>query len=145
MVLTVRGVHPAVYRQRPAIQQLQQDVCLQLQFRSPLVEAIGKRANIPLPFLGSQFGPLTDAHLPTYCGIVLARITHQIQIILLKNWLQKFEVATIDFRLFNPLKKKGRLFYLKIHFVPYSKHFLSLLRKPISLCCKWHKSLFVLR
>jgi len=52
MFLTVRRVHRAVYRQRPAIQQLQQDVCLQLQFRSPLVEAIGKRANIPLPFLG---------------------------------------------------------------------------------------------
>jgi hypothetical protein len=42
MFLTVRGVHRGVYRQRPTILQRQQYVCLQLQFRSPLVEAIGK-------------------------------------------------------------------------------------------------------
>ena len=45
---------------------------------------------------------------------------------------------------FNPLKTKRRLLYLKIQFVLRSKHFSSRLWKPISLCCKWHKSLFVL-
>jgi hypothetical protein len=38
----------------------------------------------------------------------------------------------------NPLKTKRRLLYLKTQFLPRSY-------KPISLCCKWHKSLFVLR
>ena len=46
---------------------------------------------------------------------------------------------------FNPLNTKRRLLYLKTQFVPRSKHFSSRLLKPISLCCKWHKSLFVLR
>ena len=45
----------------------------------------------------------------------------------------------------NPLKTKRRLLYLKTSFVPPSKHFSSRLQKPDSLCCKWHKSLFVLR
>ena len=45
----------------------------------------------------------------------------------------------------NPLNTKGRLLYLKTQFVPRSKHFSSRLYKPISLWCKWHKSLFVLR
>ena len=45
----------------------------------------------------------------------------------------------------NPLNTKRRLLYLKTQFVPRSKHFSSRLYKPISLCCKWHKSLFVLR
>jgi len=45
----------------------------------------------------------------------------------------------------NPLKTKRRLPYLKTQFVPHSKHFSSQLWKPISLCCKWHKSVFVLR
>ena len=47
--------------------------------------------------------------------------------------------------LFNPLNTKRRLLYLKTQFVPRSKHFSSRLQKPISLCCKWYKSLFVLR
>jgi len=47
--------------------------------------------------------------------------------------------------LVNLLKTKSRLLYLKVQFVLRSKHFSSLLQKPISLCCKWHKSLFVLR
>ena len=45
----------------------------------------------------------------------------------------------------NRLKTKHRLLYLKTQFVPRCKHFSSRLKKPISLCCKWHKSLFVLR
>ena len=45
----------------------------------------------------------------------------------------------------DPLNTKRRLLYLKTQFVPRSKHFSSRLQKPISLCCKWHKSLFVLR
>ena len=45
----------------------------------------------------------------------------------------------------NPLNRKRRLLYLKTQIVPHSKHFSSRLGKPISLCCKWHKSLFVLR
>ena len=45
----------------------------------------------------------------------------------------------------NPLKTNGRPLYLKTKSVPRCKHFLSRLQKPISLCCKWHKSLFVLR
>jgi len=32
-----------------------------------------------------------------------------------------------------------------IIFIAFLKHFLSGLQKPFSLCCKWHKSLFVLR
>jgi len=48
-------------------------------------------------------------------------------------------------RSINSLKTKRRLLYLKTQSVPRSKHFSSLLQKPISLCCKWHKSLFVLR
>ena len=46
---------------------------------------------------------------------------------------------------FNPLKTKRGPLYLKTQFVPRSKHFSYRLLKPISLCCKWHKSLFVLR
>jgi hypothetical protein len=46
---------------------------------------------------------------------------------------------------FNPLKTKRRLLYLKTQSVPRCKHFSSRLYNPISLCCKWHKSLFVLR
>jgi hypothetical protein len=42
--------------------------------------------------------------------------------------------------LFNLLKTEHRLVYLKAQSVPRCKHFLS--RLPISLCCKWHKSLF---
>jgi len=45
----------------------------------------------------------------------------------------------------NPLKTKRRPLYLKIQSVPHCKHFSSRLWKPISLCCKWHKSLFLLR
>ena len=43
----------------------------------------------------------------------------------------------------NLLNTKRRLLYLKTQFVPCSKHFSS--RLSISLCCKWHKPLFVLR
>jgi len=46
---------------------------------------------------------------------------------------------------FNPLKTKRRPLYLKTQSVPRCKHFSSGLEKPVSLCCKWHKSLFVLR
>ena len=46
---------------------------------------------------------------------------------------------------FNPLKTNGRLLYLKNQVVPRSKHFSSRLLKRVCLCCKWHKSLFVLR
>jgi len=45
----------------------------------------------------------------------------------------------------NPLKPKHRPLYLKTQSVPRCKHFSSRLQKPISLSCKWHKSLFVLR
>jgi len=45
----------------------------------------------------------------------------------------------------NLLKTKPRPLYLKIQSVPRCKHFSSWLQKPISLCCKWYKSLFVLR
>ena len=46
---------------------------------------------------------------------------------------------------FKPLQTKRRSLYLKRQSVPRCKHFSSGLQKPISLCCKWHKSLFVLR
>ena len=45
----------------------------------------------------------------------------------------------------NLLETKRRLLYLKTQSVPRCKHFSSRLQKPICLCCKWHKSLFVLR
>jgi hypothetical protein len=48
-------------------------------------------------------------------------------------------------QLINSLKTKRRPLYLKPQSVPRCKHFLSRLLKPISLCCKWHMSLFVLR
>ena len=44
-----------------------------------------------------------------------------------------------------PLKTKLRPLYLKTQSVPRCKYFSSRLQKPISLCCKWHKSQFVLR
>ena len=43
------------------------------------------------------------------------------------------------------LKTKRSLFYIKTQSVPHCKHVSSRLEKPISLCCKWHKFLFVLR
>ena len=43
------------------------------------------------------------------------------------------------------LKTKRRPLSLKTQSIPRSKHFPSRLQKPISLCCKWHKSLFVLK
>jgi len=45
----------------------------------------------------------------------------------------------------NPLKKKRKPLYLETQSVLCCKHFSSKLYKPINLCCKWHKSLFVLR
>jgi len=45
----------------------------------------------------------------------------------------------------NHLKTKRRLLYLKTQSVPRCKHFSSRLWKPISLWCKWQKSLFFLR
>jgi hypothetical protein len=45
----------------------------------------------------------------------------------------------------NPLKTKRRLLYLKTQSVPRCKRFSSRLQEPIILCCKRHKSLFVLR
>ena len=54
-------------------------------------------------------------------------------------------VEASSLALINPLNTKRRLLYLKTQIVPGSKHFSSRLQKPISLCCKWHKSLFVLR
>jgi hypothetical protein len=45
----------------------------------------------------------------------------------------------------NPLKTKRRPLYLKSQSVPRCKHFSKQKKKPISLCCKWHMSLFVLR
>ena len=45
----------------------------------------------------------------------------------------------------NPLQTKRRPLYLKTQSVPRCKHFSSRLQNPISLCCKWHKSLFVLK
>jgi len=44
-----------------------------------------------------------------------------------------------------PTQTKRWLLYLKTQIVPRIKHFSSRLQKPISLWCKWHKSLFVLR
>jgi len=102
MFLTVHGVHHGVYRQRPAIQQLQRDVCLQLQFRSPLVEAIGKRANIPLPFPGRvSLGPLTDAPPPPYVLRLCSGMnyTSDTDYSSEKMIEQNFKVAAIDFTL----------------------------------------------
>jgi hypothetical protein len=56
-------------------------------------------------------------------------------------WLRTLKIAWN----FNHLTTKRRLLYLKTQSVPRSKNFSSRLQKSISLCCKWHKSLFVLR
>jgi hypothetical protein len=70
MFPTVLEVHHGVYRQRPTILQRQQYVCLQLQFRSPLVEAIGKEQIVfptpPTATNSSQFGPLFNTRHHTY-------------------------------------------------------------------------------
>jgi len=43
----------------------------------------------------------------------------------------------------DPLKKMRRRFYLKIHFVPRSRHFSSRLWKPVTLYYKrWSPCLF---
>ena len=44
-------------------------------------------------------------------------------------------------------QKNSKLVIIKfaLSVTPRCKHFSSRLYKPISLCCKWHKSLFVLR
>jgi len=43
------------------------------------------------------------------------------------------------------VKDEAQTALFKDQSVPRCKHFLSRLQKPICLCCKWHKSLFVLR
>ena len=48
-------------------------------------------------------------------------------------------------KMFNPLKTKRRLLYLKTQFVPRCKHFSSRLEKQISLCYIEQRSFFVLR
>jgi hypothetical protein len=58
------------------------------------------------------------------------------------NYTLNFEAQN---NIFNPLKTKRELFYLKIQFVPRSKHFSSGLYKPVSLCHIRQKSLFVLK
>ena len=73
--------------------------------------------------------------------------TH-IQTKITRNYCPAFALCnlfSVILILFNPLNTKRRLLYLETQFVPRSKHFSSPLQKPISLCCKWHKSLFVLR
>jgi len=54
-------------------------------------------------------------------------------------------IALLLLYLINPLKTNDRPLDLKSQSVPRCKHFSSRLWKPISLWCKWHKSLFVLR
>jgi hypothetical protein len=62
------------------------------------------------------------------------------------QYVSQFSTRTLSFVLDSkPLKTKRRQLYLKTQSVPRCKHFSSRLYKPISLCCKWHKSLFVLR
>jgi len=66
------------------------------------------------------------------------------------NSLMPFSIGSAAYRQHyakdtNPLKTKRKLLYLKTQFVPRSKHFSSQLWKPISLWCKRHKLLFVLR
>jgi hypothetical protein len=59
----------------------------------------------------------------------------------LSRWVPVFERNVS----INALKTKHTLFYLKTQSIPRSKHFSSRLQKPISLCCNWHKLLFLLR
>ena len=69
--------------------------------------------------------------------------------IVLDMHIQTLKTLQMHFRTVRPhinhLKTKRRPLYLKIQSVPRCKHFSSRLQKPISLCCKWHKSLFVLK
>jgi hypothetical protein len=62
MFQAVLEVHHGVYRQRPTILQRQQYVCLQLQFRSPLVEAIGKE-QIVFPFPPQPPTSVSSGHI----------------------------------------------------------------------------------
>ena len=62
--------------------------------------------------------------------------------------LHKTKISLLDtlhIPIINPLKRNGISLYLKLQFVARCKHFSSRLQKPINLCCKWQKSLFVLR
>ena len=49
------------------------------------------------------------------------------------------------FTRYQPFKDEAQTALFKTQSVPRCKHFSSRLLNPISLCCKWHKSLFVLR
>ena len=64
---------------------------------------------------------------------------------ILSNELAYGHILNQKLATINPLNTKRRPLYLKTHFVPRSKNFSYRLQKPISLRCKWHKSLFVLR
>jgi hypothetical protein len=78
----------------------------------------------------------------TDCPVQIADISVEIlfNLILLPHSFPHLATAPV-----NLLKTKRRLLDLKTQFVPRSKHFSSRLQKPISLSCKWHKSLFVHR
>jgi hypothetical protein len=57
----------------------------------------------------------------------------------------KYIISYDEIQLINPLKTKRRLLYLKTQSIPCSEYFSSQIWKPVGLCCKWYKSLFVLR
>ena len=77
--------------------------------------------------------------------VLLPRGTHKIlTLCTIQRYHTEIEIKSKD-RFLATLNTKRRLLYLKTQFVPRSKHFSSRLWNPISLCCKWHKSLFVLR
>jgi len=81
-------------------------------------------------------------------GLILRRLVHPFMALTLSVWMMcrlRPYVLQENKRHINPLQTKRRPLYLKTQSVPRCKHFSSQLLKPISLCCKWHKSQFVLR
>jgi len=83
---------------------------------------------------------------PHYKSVASTRThTHSLPIIKFIGLILLWGTIAIHCKGHNPLQTKHRPLYLKTQSVPRCKHFSSRLQKPISLYCKWHKSLFVLR
>jgi len=103
---------------------MQKETCMRSRFNCV-------SAKLPL-----RFGTICAVKMPKRS----ARWTDEVTLELTEEFRNHPELWKVK-----SLKTKRRPLYLKTQPVPRSKHFSSRLQKPISLCCNWHKSLFVLR
>ena len=98
------------------------------------------------PKKATGYWPVTWIILYVVIAIIFINIILTITIYLTCKWTTRWPFRSHTSRsLLDSLQTKRRPLYLKTQSVPRCKHFSSRLQKPISLCCKWHKSLFVLR